>query len=492
MRKIFNLVNLIVAITLFLPVVAAAAATNKLDGRFLLQVQSDGQLWYVSPVDHLRHMIRSGDAATMSLMPALQMIDQTDLNKIPLAKLIPAAADLSAIDSDNDGIADNIEKLLGTDPNKADTDLDGFSDKTEILNGYNPLGAGKVVADKKVMAVNIGRIVMTGDSNWYINPTDSRRYLIIDDKSGELKKQLAGLAVGITNSDLNKIAVVTAIKKTEKGKIIDCGEDFSCMAKAAAKCSPARIKYHFQLGDMSEDVVDEVSKDSNGACKELSVGSNFKIFVSKNASAAEKATAEAMIDGAKKYSRISCAGTGEQLVKKYQETNIGEFSGHFSTDPNDKTDLVCNTGYDEAHAVSDKAESTPSVASANEIIISNLNYTTVSISELSKYLDKPLAFNVANAELAKEVCNTESLLDSSGGHVFDDHTICSSYYSTNKNAYSDPVYFSNLNSAFSGSYENRDGKNYFENEGIDHIVYSFYIKDANNKESNHLSLTITK
>ncbi len=72
----------------------------------------------------------------------------------------------AALDTDGDGLTDQRETELGTDPNKADTDGDGlsdgdevlkygtnplnadtdgdgFSDGVEVRNGYNPKGAGK-------------------------------------------------------------------------------------------------------------------------------------------------------------------------------------------------------------------------------------------------------------------------------------------------------------------------------------------------------------
>jgi hypothetical protein len=74
-----------------------------------------------------------------------------------------------AVDSDNDGIADDEEISLGTDPRNADTDddglfdgeevkvyktnpldkdtdKDGYFDGEEVKNGYNPLGPGKIFA----------------------------------------------------------------------------------------------------------------------------------------------------------------------------------------------------------------------------------------------------------------------------------------------------------------------------------------------------------
>ncbi|MFA6284967.1 MAG: hypothetical protein WC643_00335 [Parcubacteria group bacterium] len=43
------------------------------------------------------------------------------------------------LDSDQDGLMDQEEKAIGTDPLKADTDGDGYSDGKEVGSGYNPL-----------------------------------------------------------------------------------------------------------------------------------------------------------------------------------------------------------------------------------------------------------------------------------------------------------------------------------------------------------------
>lgn len=43
------------------------------------------------------------------------------------------------LDSDQDGLTDQEEKMIGTDPAKADTDGDGYSDGKEVESGYNPL-----------------------------------------------------------------------------------------------------------------------------------------------------------------------------------------------------------------------------------------------------------------------------------------------------------------------------------------------------------------
>lgn len=53
----------------------------------------------------------------------------------------PTAAVVSEeTDSDFDGLSDQEEKSLGTNPFLADTDQDGYSDKQEIDSGHNPRG----------------------------------------------------------------------------------------------------------------------------------------------------------------------------------------------------------------------------------------------------------------------------------------------------------------------------------------------------------------
>jgi hypothetical protein len=46
------------------------------------------------------------------------------------------------LDSDQDGLTDQEERALGTDPYNPDTDGDGYSDGAEVKSGYDPLKAG--------------------------------------------------------------------------------------------------------------------------------------------------------------------------------------------------------------------------------------------------------------------------------------------------------------------------------------------------------------
>ncbi len=51
---------------------------------------------------------------------------------------------LSMLDSDKDGLTDEEEKNIGTDPFNPDTDNDGYSDGFEVQHGSNPLDPNSV------------------------------------------------------------------------------------------------------------------------------------------------------------------------------------------------------------------------------------------------------------------------------------------------------------------------------------------------------------
>ncbi|MFH1233686.1 MAG: thrombospondin type 3 repeat-containing protein [Patescibacteria group bacterium] len=63
--------------------------------------------------------------------------------------------DLSAgVDSDNDGLTDEEEKIFKTNSAGSDTDGDGYNDLEEVLNGYNPAGAGRLSTNPNLQIYN--------------------------------------------------------------------------------------------------------------------------------------------------------------------------------------------------------------------------------------------------------------------------------------------------------------------------------------------------
>jgi len=60
--------------------------------------------------------------------------------------LVQTAPVALMIDSDQDGLSDDMEKRLGTDPNNPDSDGDGYNDSAEVKSSNNPLGPGKLTS----------------------------------------------------------------------------------------------------------------------------------------------------------------------------------------------------------------------------------------------------------------------------------------------------------------------------------------------------------
>lgn len=62
----------------------------------------------------------------------------------------PVAVSERATDRDNDGLWDDWEVILGTDPLNSDTDQDGFKDGQEVNAGYDPLDPSFVKIGKRI------------------------------------------------------------------------------------------------------------------------------------------------------------------------------------------------------------------------------------------------------------------------------------------------------------------------------------------------------
>lgn len=62
----------------------------------------------------------------------------------------PSGEIQAGTDSDEDGLTDKEEEVLGTNVNGQDSDGDGYKDLAEVNNSYNPTGAGKLSDDKKL------------------------------------------------------------------------------------------------------------------------------------------------------------------------------------------------------------------------------------------------------------------------------------------------------------------------------------------------------
>jgi hypothetical protein len=128
--------------------------------------------------------------------------------KIPRAKLSSA----NTPDSDNDGLSDEAEAVIGTSPNVADTDGDGILDGTEVQQGSNPLdglpASAGIIASRDtpgsavdVVAVNNIAVVADGDAGISV-------FNVVDPRSPVLVSQVdtPGFAHSVTVSG-NFVAV---------------------------------------------------------------------------------------------------------------------------------------------------------------------------------------------------------------------------------------------------------------------------------------------
>lgn len=209
MRKI------LIIIVLFF-IIAPTAKTQvslskKLSGRIMLSVQENGEAWYIYTLDQKRYYLGRPEDAFVILKKLGIGILNSDLNKIPVGILTS-----DELDSDEDGLPDNIEISLGTNPHKKDSDDDGFLDLEEIKNNFNPNGPGKIEMDNIFTEKNLGKIFLQTEKNgeaWYVDPISKKRYFLSRPKIAfEIMKKFG---LGITTKDLEKIDIGVIIQDTE-------------------------------------------------------------------------------------------------------------------------------------------------------------------------------------------------------------------------------------------------------------------------------------
>ncbi|MFA5359138.1 MAG: hypothetical protein WC310_04975 [Patescibacteria group bacterium] len=178
--------------------------TEKLRGKILLQVEGEGQAWYVDPDTSKRYYLKNGESAYTALRAFGLGITTKDLEKIPVGWRNSDAN----YDSDNDSLKDYLEDAIGTDKNNADSDYDGYNDAKELTYYYNPLGTSKLTFDNKLVNRLKGKILLQidhGGEAWYVNPADGKRYYMKDGNAAY--ELMRNLSVGIKNSDLRKVKV---------------------------------------------------------------------------------------------------------------------------------------------------------------------------------------------------------------------------------------------------------------------------------------------
>jgi hypothetical protein len=199
MKKIFT----IIFVLAFPFLTIAAELGSKLSGKILLQVEKNGEAWYINPADEQRYYMGRPDDA-FNLMRELGVgISNNDLKKIPIAE-----ANFEGEDYDEDGLSNMIEDSIGTDKFNFDSDFDGYRDKEELINSKNPLGSGLLNYDLSFANKHKGKIFLQIEAHgeaWYINPDNGKRYFL--GRPLDAFNLMRSLGLGITNTNLKTIVL---------------------------------------------------------------------------------------------------------------------------------------------------------------------------------------------------------------------------------------------------------------------------------------------
>jgi hypothetical protein len=174
---------------------------SSVGGKIILKVQSKGEAYYINPADSNMYYLGRPDDAFRVMRSQGSGIRNADLSKIAIGTMQAVG-----MDADSDGLTDNFETAIGTDPHKADSDNDGYNDRQEIENKYNPVGSGKSKLDSAFGKKYAGRIFIQTEGRgeaWYINPADNKRYYL--GRPADAFNTMRTLGVGISNTDFSQL-----------------------------------------------------------------------------------------------------------------------------------------------------------------------------------------------------------------------------------------------------------------------------------------------
>lgn len=83
------------------------------------------------------------------LTPSVSQVPDEDRDGLSDEMEKQLGTDPKRVDTDGDGLTDRDETAYQTDPKKPDTDGDGFSDGSEVEKGFNPRGEGPLLDLKR-------------------------------------------------------------------------------------------------------------------------------------------------------------------------------------------------------------------------------------------------------------------------------------------------------------------------------------------------------
>lgn len=178
---------------------------QKLKGKIMLKVEDNGEAFYIHPENKTMYFLgRPNDAFKVMKEQGIGITNK-DLENIPVG-----LTNLTGEDSDKDGLPDDFEIAIGTNPKKQDSDDDSFNDLAELTNGYSPvLQSTKLSFNTNFIEKNIGKIFLQIENQgeaWYINPDDKKRYFL--GRPDDAYSVMRQLSLGISNKDFDSISNV--------------------------------------------------------------------------------------------------------------------------------------------------------------------------------------------------------------------------------------------------------------------------------------------
>ncbi len=248
---------------------AKASLADNLSGRILLQVEDNGEAWYVEPRIKKRIFLGRPSDAFLIMKEQGIGISNNDLNKI---KIFLSLDNISGVDSDSDGLSDSLEIAIGTDPNNSDSDFDTFSDFTELSSDFSPLNSGKLSHNLNFSKKHAGKIFLQTEKNgeaWYVNPENNNRYFL--GRPDDAFLVMKNLGLGISNIDLAKIPIFSS-------QIVSVEKCTSFVYSNWANCLPSNKQYRTIISSLPLSCTNEeavLTQDCKYSTPEFSCGQSI-------------------------------------------------------------------------------------------------------------------------------------------------------------------------------------------------------------------------
>jgi len=219
------------------------AIENNINGFVKTTANYRDEFWYIDQVNRVKYHLSDEKTYLTFVKKTAKGIRQKDLDKFALGwkNIIPLK------DADGDGLANNFEQAIGTNPADKDTDKDKYSDKEEVLKGYDPVGNGRAKFTFSFSNKNKGRLFINVDNKgsiWYINPADAKKYFF--GNPAEAWTMIKILSSKVKYEQINSYRSIS-LQKTTKSAASSNATDDTSSAKEAINAGASAIS----LGDIA-------------------------------------------------------------------------------------------------------------------------------------------------------------------------------------------------------------------------------------------------